>query len=116
MSEPIFNDVYKGKLKNLLIVGPPSSGKTTMLRDLAFQLSSGRMGKYHKICVVDERKELFPSQLDIKSLGPNPRAAAAIDGSTKERLNPLLIAVLLRIAGHHAGMSSITKRRVNAFK
>lgn len=71
VSEPIFNDVYKGKLKNLLIVGPPSSGKTTMLRDLAFQLSSGRMGKYHKICVVDERKELFPSQLDIKSLGPN---------------------------------------------
>ena len=71
VSEPIFNVVYKGRLKNLLIVGPPSSGKTTMLRDLAFQLSSGRMGKYHKICVVDERKELFPSQQDIKTLGPN---------------------------------------------
>lgn len=71
VSEPIFNCVYKGRLKNLLIVGPPSSGKTTMLRDLAFQLSSGRMGKYYKICVVDERKELFPSQQDIKTLGPN---------------------------------------------
>ncbi len=71
VSEPIFNSVYKGRLKNLLIVGPPSSGKTTMLRDLAFQLSSGRMGKYYKICVVDERKELFPSQQDIKTLGPN---------------------------------------------
>ena len=71
VAEPIFDLVYKGSLKNLLIVGPPSSGKTTMLRDLAFQLSSGRMGKYHKICVVDERKELFPSQSDIKSLGPN---------------------------------------------
>lgn len=71
VSEPIFNSIYKGTLKNLLIVGPPSSGKTTMLRDLAFQLSSGRMGKYHKICVVDERKELFPSQQDIKTLGPN---------------------------------------------
>lgn len=71
VSEPIFNVVYKGNLKNLLIVGPPSSGKTTMLRDLAFQLSSGRMGKYYKICVVDERKELFPSQQDIKNLGPN---------------------------------------------
>ena len=71
VSEPIFNNVFKGKLKNLLIVGPPSSGKTTMLRDLAFQLSSGRMGKYHKICVVDERKELFPSQQDIRTLGPN---------------------------------------------
>ena len=71
VSEPIFNTVYEGKLKNLLIVGPPSSGKTTMLRDLAYQLSSGRMGKYHKICVIDERKELFPSQQDIKTLGPN---------------------------------------------
>lgn len=71
VSEEIFNTIYKGKLKNLLIVGPPSSGKTTMLRDLAFQLSSGRMGKYHKICVVDERKELFPSQQDIETLGPN---------------------------------------------
>lgn len=71
VSEPIFNSVFKGSLKNLLIVGPPSSGKTTMLRDLAYQLSSGRMGKYHKICVVDERKELFPSQQDIKTLGPN---------------------------------------------
>lgn len=71
VSEPIFNSVYKGTLKNLLIAGPPSSGKTTMLRDLAYQLSSGRMGKYHKICVIDERKELFPSQQDIKTLGPN---------------------------------------------
>lgn len=71
VSEPIFDSAFKGSLKNLLIVGPPSSGKTTMLRDLAFQLSSGRMGKYHKICVVDERKELFPSQQDIKTLGPN---------------------------------------------
>ena len=67
VSEQIFNSVYNGQLKNLLIVGPPSSGKTTMLRDLAFQLSSGRMGKYYKICVVDERKELFSSQYDNKT-------------------------------------------------
>ncbi len=71
VSEPIFNLAYNGTLKNLLIVGPPSSGKTTMLRDLAYQLSSGRMGKYYKISVVDERKELFPAQKDIKTLGPN---------------------------------------------
>ena len=71
VSEPIFDAIYRGELKNIIIAGPPSSGKTTMLRDLAFQLSSGRLGKYYKICVVDERKEIFPSQQDIRTLGPN---------------------------------------------
>lgn len=69
--EPLFSTVFKNNLTNLLIVGSPSSGKTTMLRDLAFQLSSGRLGKYYKICVVDERQELFPSQKSGDLLGPN---------------------------------------------
>ena len=45
-------------LKGALIAGPPSSGKTTILRDLARQLSSGRAGEYYKVAVVDERGEL----------------------------------------------------------
>ena len=39
---------------SLLIVGPPSSGKTTVLRDYVCQLSDRML----KVCLVDERQEL----------------------------------------------------------
>lgn len=42
----------------LLIAGPPSSGKTTVLRDLARQLAGGSRDGYRKVAVVDERGEL----------------------------------------------------------
>lgn len=71
VSEQIFQSVMKDSLKSILIVGPPSSGKTTLIRDIANQLSSGRMGRYYKTCVVDERKEIFASNSSIKTLGPN---------------------------------------------
>lgn len=40
--------------ENTLLVGPPSCGKTTLLRDLAVQLSA----RHHRVTVVDERGEL----------------------------------------------------------
>ena len=42
----------------VLIVGPPSSGKTTILRDIARNLSLGRYSDIKKVVVVDERGEL----------------------------------------------------------
>lgn len=48
----------RGRWDSLLIAGPPSSGKTTVLRDLTAQLASGQLGKYMKTTVVDERGEL----------------------------------------------------------
>ena len=42
----------------LLIAGAPATGKTTLLRDLARELSSGRSGPIRKVAVVDERGEL----------------------------------------------------------
>lgn len=41
------------KIKNLLVVSPPGCGKTTLIRDLC-----RRIGKNHKVSIVDERGEI----------------------------------------------------------
>ena len=70
-SSVIFNEIYKSSVDNLLIAGAPSSGKTTMLKDLIFQLSSGKTGRYYKICVIDERRELMATSSDLEAVGYN---------------------------------------------
>jgi stage III sporulation protein AA len=57
-ASPIVRRVFQGGVCSLLIVGVPSSGKTTVLRDLARQLSCGKAGSFLKVAVVDERCEL----------------------------------------------------------
>lgn len=42
----------------ILLAGPPASGKTTILRDLARQMGSGRVTRMQKITVIDERGEI----------------------------------------------------------
>ena len=71
ISESIMNDIFKNGIDNLVIAGAPSSGKTTMLKDIAFQLSSGRLGRLYKTCVVDERKEIFPERSNLNLIGAN---------------------------------------------
>lgn len=46
--------VQDGQVVSSLLVGEPSSGKTTLLRDLAIQLA----GRGFRIAVVDEREEI----------------------------------------------------------
>lgn len=50
----------EGSPKNLLIAGPPCSGKTTFLRALAKGLS-----EKVQVAVVDEREELFPLSREV---------------------------------------------------
>lgn len=52
---------------NILIVGAPSCGKTTLLRDLVRQISEIDKGS---IAVMDERGELFPP---LSGFDPGPR-------------------------------------------
>lgn len=70
-ADSLFNSVFSDGPQNLLIAGAPSSGKTTLLKDIARQFSSGRTGRYYKVCVVDERKELFSQNAQADILGPN---------------------------------------------
>ena len=55
-ADRLVNELYKSKLQSIIIAGPPSSGKTTVLRDAVRQLSSE--GNYYKIALVDERQEI----------------------------------------------------------
>ncbi len=49
----------KNKLLSFLIVGPPASGKTTVLRDFARAVSNGECcGGYYKVSILDERNEI----------------------------------------------------------
>lgn len=47
-----------GAPRGTLICGEPSSGKSSILRDLARQLSLGHTGRRYRVAVVDERGEL----------------------------------------------------------
>lgn len=53
-ADGVIGDITGGGLKNTLIISPPAAGKTTMLRDIARQLSY--MGV--RVSIVDERREI----------------------------------------------------------
>lgn len=61
----ILKRVSVKKSKGLIIAGPPSSGKTTVLRDLIRQLSGFENGESLKVCAIDERGELAATKNGI---------------------------------------------------
>lgn len=58
-SDKIMRDFALNGLQNTVIIGAPGSGKTTVLRDVAYQLSEGNYFSPQRVCAVDERYELF---------------------------------------------------------
>ncbi len=57
-AKPIMNLLYVNDFPSIIVASPPSGGKTTFLRDLARQLSSGFNNRYVKTALIDERNEL----------------------------------------------------------
>ncbi len=112
---------------NILILGPPGSGKTTMLRDLIRRIS-----REEAVAVVDERGELFPDGLDrglrtdvlagfpkpegmemvMRAMGPKTLALDEITGwSDCEALQTALWCGVRLIATAHASNGQDLKRR-----
>ncbi|MBP2078221.1 stage III sporulation protein AA [Oceanobacillus polygoni] len=59
---PIIPHIYRGNYLNTLIIGPPQTGKTTLIRDLTRLISNGsREITPKKVGVVDERSEIGAS-------------------------------------------------------
>jgi len=71
-----------------LIIGLPGSGKTSLLRDLARQLSSGK--KALQVSVIDERGELAACVGGVPQLDVG-LAADVLDGCPKAQAVPWLI-------------------------
>ena len=57
-ADSIVENLFSNQAVSCIIAGPPSSGKTTILRDLIRRLSTNVYGKSYKVCVVDERQEI----------------------------------------------------------
>lgn len=57
VADAVFENLRINSKGGLIIAGPPSSGKTTVLRDLA-RLFGGEEGGYSKTVIIDEREEI----------------------------------------------------------
>jgi stage III sporulation protein AA len=61
IAEPIIPYIFKENLMHTMIIGPPQTGKTTLLRDIARIISDGYLKygiKAEKVGIVDERSEI----------------------------------------------------------
>ena len=83
----------------LVIAGPPSSGKTTLLRDAVRLVSNGSLTERRRIAVVDTRGEIAAvmNGLPSNDLGPNCDVITSVEKSkgiemAVRTLNPQVIA------------------------
>ena len=57
-ADEIYTRLFNNGAVSAIIAGPPLSGKTTLLRDLARRLSGPSGGNFFRVAVVDERGEI----------------------------------------------------------
>ncbi|MCF3941741.1 stage III sporulation protein AA [Oceanobacillus sp. APA_J-2(6-2)] len=59
VAEALIQNLYTQAYENTLIIGPPQSGKTTLIRDITRLVSTGWKDKPgRKVAVIDERSEI----------------------------------------------------------
>lgn len=77
--------------QSVLIIGSPGSGKTTMLRDLARQLGTGRNAL--QVAIVDERSEIAACVSGVPQLDVGA-STDVLDGLRKTEALPWLIRAM----------------------
>lgn len=70
-STQLLERVFIKEPRNIIISGPPMSGKTTILRDLIKHISNGFLDSFYKCAVIDERCEISGATDKENSLGIN---------------------------------------------
>lgn len=75
----------------LLVIGPPGSGKTSLLRDLTRMLATGRGA--HQIALVDERGELAACVDGVPQLDVGV-CTDVLDGLPKRKAIPWLVRAM----------------------
>lgn len=85
---PYLLDMKRKRLFHTLIMSPPQHGKTTLVRDLARQVSSGLWGRSNihwpglKVGIVDERSEIAGCKRGVPGFDVGPRTDV-LDGCPK---------------------------------
>ncbi len=64
-ADELISVACKDGLCGIMIAGAAGCGKTTVVRDMARQLASARLGRYVKVTVVDERREIAAEGYDL---------------------------------------------------
>lgn len=105
--------------RGVLVVGPPSSGKTTFLRDVARSLSLGRFGPSRRVAVVDERGELGGYDLGpnadgldaaIRTLSPEVAVLDELSQGDLEAVRGAAAAGVVLLASVHGEAEHLSQR------